>query len=102
MRERSGPTLGDVHPLRYVPVESPVHRLWAGTKMIAVVVLSVVLWLQPTWISVALVGALVAGGIATAHIPRGAVPRIPRTVVVLFLIGAPLAMLSTKPPRFDA
>ncbi|MBV8949474.1 MAG: energy-coupling factor transporter transmembrane protein EcfT, partial [Actinobacteria bacterium] len=50
----------------------------------------------------ALVGALVAGGIAAAHIPRGAVPRIPRTVVVLFLVGAPLSMLSTKAPHFNA
>ncbi len=100
-RRPSGPTLADFHPLRYVPVDSPVHRLWAGTKLLSVVALSVVTWLLPTWITIGLVGALVGAGAYIAHIPRGAVPRVPRTLVILFLIGAPLSMLSTKPPTFD-
>jgi energy-coupling factor transport system permease protein len=94
-------SIGDVHVLRYVPVESPVHRLWAGTKLIVVVALSVVTWLRPTWFTIALVGALVGAAAVLAHIPRGAVPRIPRFLVVLFLIGAPLAMLSTRPPHVE-
>jgi energy-coupling factor transporter transmembrane protein EcfT len=98
---RTSASLADVHVLRYVPVESVVHRLWAGTKLLAVVALSVVTWFRPTWVAIALIGALIAGAVVAAHIPRGAVPRVPRALVILFLIGAPLSMLSTRPPHVD-
>jgi energy-coupling factor transporter transmembrane protein EcfT len=90
-----------MHVLRYVPVDSVVHRLWAGTKLIAVVTLSVVTTLRPTWPTIGLVGALLAAAVAWAHIPRGAVPRVPRFLLVLFLVGAPLSMLSTRPPHVE-
>jgi len=35
--------------LREVPVSSPVHSLWAGTKMIAAFLISLVLMFLPTW-----------------------------------------------------
>ncbi len=98
---RPRPATGDVHVLRYVPVDSPVHRLWAGTKLAAVVALSVVTWLRPTWPTIGLIGAFVGSAVLAGRIPRGAVPRVPRTLVVLFLIGAPLSMLSTRPPHVD-
>jgi energy-coupling factor transport system permease protein len=91
----------DMHVLRYVPVDSPVHRLWAGTKLLSVVALSVVTWLRPTWPTIGLVGALLGAAVASARIPAGAIPRVPRTLVVLFLVGAPFSMLSTRPPHVD-
>ena len=57
MKARARRQTRDMHVLRYVPVDSPVHRLWAGTKLLSVVALSVVTWLRPTWPTIGLVGA---------------------------------------------
>ncbi|MBF6325383.1 energy-coupling factor transporter transmembrane protein EcfT [Nocardia cyriacigeorgica] len=63
--------------LRQVPVDSPIHRLWAGTKMIGVFLISVVLMLWPTWPVLAITtGFLVLVG-ALARLPLGTLPRLP-------------------------
>ncbi|MBO0853852.1 MAG: energy-coupling factor transporter transmembrane protein EcfT [Nocardia sp.] len=63
--------------LREVPVDSPVHRLWAGTKLIAVFIISLLLMVYPTWpVLGVIVVFLIATGVA-ARLPLGTVPLLP-------------------------
>lgn len=95
----SGTKTRDVHVFRYVAVDSPVHRLWAGTKLLAVAGAGVALSLRPEWPAIALVGALVFAAALVARLPRGVLPRVPRWFVALLVLGALAAALaSTKPP----
>ncbi len=63
--------------LRRVPRESPIHRLWAGTKMLAVLAISVVLMVLPTWPVLGLLATLLLVCLLVARIPAGALPRPP-------------------------
>ncbi|GAA5066303.1 energy-coupling factor transporter transmembrane component T family protein [Nocardia callitridis] len=78
---------------RQVPVSSPVHRLWAGTKLIGVLMISLLLMFLPSWpvLGVTVVGLIVIGAIA--KIPIGTVPRLPWWFWGLVAIGA----LTTAP-----
>lgn len=74
--------------LRRVPVASPIHRLWAGTKMIGVFLISLLLMFLPTW---PILGVTIAFLIATgmlARLPLGVVPRPPWAFWLLIAIGA--------------
>ncbi|MET8652027.1 energy-coupling factor transporter transmembrane protein EcfT [Nocardia aurea] len=63
--------------LRQVPVASPVHSLWAGTKMISAFVISLLLMFWPSWTVLgAMVIFLVAIGLV-ARLPLGTLPRLP-------------------------
>ncbi|MRH91370.1 energy-coupling factor transporter transmembrane protein EcfT [Nocardia sp. SYP-A9097] len=82
--------------LREVPTDSPVHRLWAGTKMIWVFVFSVLLMFTPSWtlLGIGTVVLIVIGLIA--RLPLGTLPRFPWWVWIGILIGgainAPVGM----------
>lgn len=96
----SGKKTRDVHVFRYVAVDSPVHRLWAGTKLLTVAGAGIALSLRPEWPAIAMVGALVLAGALVARLPRGVLPRVPQWFVVLLLLGGLLAALaSTQPPH---
>ena len=60
--------------LREIKADTPVHRLWAGTKLLAVAALSITLSYFPSWPSIGLITALLAATAALARIPRGAWP----------------------------
>jgi energy-coupling factor transport system permease protein len=63
--------------LREVPVDSPVHRLWAGTKMIGAFAISVLLMVLPSWpVLAVMVAFLIAVGLI-ARLPLGTLPRLP-------------------------
>ncbi len=94
-------TVAELRLLRVVPGSSPVHRLWAGTKLLALVALSVTLAIVPTWAAVGVEGALVLGGLLLGRIPPGARPRPPRLLLIAFAIGAGLALLSGGAPTVD-
>ena len=51
----------EVHFLRYVPRTSPIHRLWAGTKFLAVGAISIALFVWPDWAPLAVLGGVHAG-----------------------------------------
>lgn len=74
--------------LRRVPVDSPVHRLWAGTKMIAAFLLSLLLMVWPSWtvLGVMIVFLIVIGAIA--RLPLGTLPRLPLWFWSLIAAGA--------------
>jgi energy-coupling factor transport system permease protein len=77
--------------LREVKVDSPVHRLWAGTKILAVAALSVTLSYFPTWLSIGLTFALLLATVLVARIPAGVWPRPPRWFWITLLVTAALA-----------
>ncbi|HEV2310486.1 MAG TPA: energy-coupling factor transporter transmembrane protein EcfT [Acidimicrobiia bacterium] len=84
--------------LRLLPHDSPVHRLWAGTKLLIVLGLGVMLSFRPTWPALGAAAAVVAVGVVAARVPAGAVPRLPRWVWILLLADAVLTMRSGTPP----
>jgi energy-coupling factor transporter ATP-binding protein EcfA2/energy-coupling factor transporter transmembrane protein EcfT len=89
----------DVRFLRVVPGDSPVHHLWAGTKLIALVAIAVALSFQPTWPAIGLMAGLVLATAALARIPLGALPRVPRWLWLLVAFGAWLELVSGGPPN---
>ncbi|MEU8897982.1 energy-coupling factor transporter transmembrane protein EcfT [Nocardia sp. NPDC048505] len=73
---------------RQVPVASPVHSLWAGTKMIAVLLISVTLMYRPSWLvlGIMIVFLLLIG--SAARLPLRTVPRLPLVFWCLIAAGA--------------
>ncbi len=84
--------------LRPVPVSSPIHDLWAGTKLLIVLGISVLLTFYPGWAAIGLVAALVLAGARIAHIPRGALPSVPIWLWIVLALGGITAALSGGSP----
>lgn len=84
--------------LRPIAGTTAMHRLWAGTKLVAVVVVALMLFVQPTWPAIAGGAVLVALAWLVARIPRGALPRLPRWFFIGFAIGALLTVRSSQKP----
>jgi len=89
----------ELRPLRYLPGDSAVHRIWAGTKIVTVAVVSLAVSLRPTWRAIGLVGALVVVTIVVARIPRGAVPRIPSWVWMVLALGGAIDIMWGPAPH---
>ena len=87
--------------LRPVPGRTPVHELWAGTKLITVTLIGVLLVLVPGWISIALVAGLVLVTARLARVPRGALPTVPRWLWTVLFIGAVLAAFAGGQPHLE-
>ncbi len=84
--------------LRPVPGDTVIHRLWAGTKLITVFALSVLMMIYPGWVPIAFVAALIAAAVALARIPRGALPSVPGFLWVLVLLGGVTAAFAGGTP----
>lgn len=100
---RADPTVEAYRPpqmnlLRVVEVDSPVHRLWAGTKLLAAFGVSITLSYFPSWAAIGLVAALLLGTTLLARIPAGAWPRPPAWFWILILITGGLASLAGGRP----
>lgn len=97
-RARKG-TLRDAHVVRYVPGTSPMHRLWAGTKLLAICALSVGLFLWPSWKSVGVVGVVVSISFLAARLPRGISPRVPWWIAIALGAGVVVSLVSGGAPE---
>jgi energy-coupling factor transport system permease protein len=84
--------------LRPVPGSSAVHDLWAGTKLLAVAGISVLLTFYPGWFAIGLVAALVLTAARIAHIPRGALPNVPHWLWILIALGGVSAAFAGGSP----
>lgn len=87
--------------LRPVPGDSVIHRLWAGTKLIVVAAIGVMLSVYPGWVPIGLVAALCLGTAWLAHIPRAALPSIPRWLWIVIIFGGTTAAFSGGSPVID-
>jgi energy-coupling factor transporter transmembrane protein EcfT len=84
--------------LRLVPGDSPVHRLWAGTKLIIAAELAVFVSISPTWAVVGIAAGVVALELLLARIPLGAFPRLPTWFFGALVIAALLSLWSAAKP----
>jgi energy-coupling factor transport system permease protein len=84
--------------LRPVPGGSVVHDLWAGTKLLAVLGISILLTFYPGWIAIGLVAALVLTAARLAHIPRGVLPNVPHWLWILLMLGGVSAAFAGGSP----
>ena len=84
--------------LRPVPGDSVIHRLWAGTKLLTVFVLSALLTFYPGWVGIGAVAAVVVLAAALARIPFGVLPSVPKVLWLLIAFGAFTAALSGGEP----
>jgi energy-coupling factor transport system permease protein len=87
--------------LRPVPGISVIHDLWAGTKLLVVFGISVLLTFYPGWIAIGLVAALVLTAVRLARIPRGALPSVPRWLWILIALGAITAAFAGGSPVIE-
>ncbi|MCF8587261.1 energy-coupling factor transporter transmembrane component T family protein [Gordonia liuliyuniae] len=73
--------------LRQIPGDSPVHRLWAGTKLIVILVLGLMTWILPSWPALGFVAVCAIVFALAAGIPVGALPRPPWWFWALMAVG---------------
>ena len=85
--------------LRPVPGRTVIHELWAGTKLLVVAIIGILLTLYPGWVPIALVGAFVLITAKIAHIPRGVLPSVPRWLWFLLFLGALTASFAGGSPH---
>lgn len=75
--------------LRRVATFSVVHRLWAGTKILGALAISLLLMVLPAWPTLGVVAIFLVGTAALAHVPAGAIPRPPWWLwFAVVLVGA--------------
>lgn len=86
--------------LRPVPGRTAMHDLWAGSKLIIVAAIGVLLTFYPGWVPIAAVGLLVVVAARIARIPRGVLPSIPGWLWFLLLLGAVTATFAGGTPEF--
>jgi energy-coupling factor transporter transmembrane protein EcfT len=89
---------GDLRLLRHVPGTTPVHRLWAGTKLLVVAAISIAVVARPDWSSLAIAAGVVAAAALIARLPIGAAPKPPSWLVGLFLLGGVFALFAGGEP----
>jgi energy-coupling factor transport system permease protein len=85
--------------LRPVPGRTAIHELWAGTKLLVVAIIGVLLTLYPGWVPISLVGLFVLLTAKIAHIPRGVLPSVPRWLWFLLFLGALTASFAGGAPH---
>jgi energy-coupling factor transport system permease protein len=98
----SAPTKKQRRPvvlLRPVPGPSVVHDLWAGTKLLIVAGIGVLMTFYPGWVPIGLVAVLVFVTARLAHVPWGALPSVPRALWFLLFLGGFTAFFAAGPPE---
>jgi energy-coupling factor transport system permease protein len=84
-----------------VPGRSAIHDLWAGTKLLVVFRVSVMLTLYPGWVTIGVAAVLVLAAARIARIPRGALPSMPRWLWILIGLGGIMAALAGGAPMIS-
>ena len=87
-----------VNFLREVKIDSPVHRMWAGTKLLSVGGLSFTAVYYPSWGSLGLLTSLLVVTTLVARIPAGAWPRPPRWFWLAIVLAGALASIAGGSP----
>lgn len=85
--------------LRHVDVASPVHRAEARTKVLALTIVVFALSFDPTWSTVAIVWAGIVMAFVTARLPVGALPRLPRLLLVTMVLALAIGLAAGGVPN---
>ncbi len=85
--------------LREIKVDSPVHGLWAGTKLICVGGLSLTLSLYPSWGAIGVMVVLLLTATLLARVPAGAWPRPPVWFWLVLVVTGALASAAGGSPH---
>ena len=67
----------EVNLLRYVPGSTPLHRMWAGTKIACLFAIGVTTFAKPEWTTIAIVAGIGLLVTLIARLPRGVVGHPP-------------------------
>lgn len=86
--------------LRRLPHDSSVHRLWIGTKLFALLALTVATGLNTGWAQLLAVAGIVALTLVAARVPWRARPRLPTWFWATMALGLVLAGLGGGADRF--
>ena len=89
----------ELHFLRHVPGNSPVHRMWAGTKLLVVAGVGIAVVAQPSWLSQAVAGAVLVAALVAARVSLTAVPRLPRWFFYAVAFAGFLALMAGGKPE---
>jgi energy-coupling factor transporter transmembrane protein EcfT len=73
--------------------------MWAGTKLVALALLSIGLLIWPSWRSVGIMGALLLLAFLLARLPRGISPRLPLWLGGVLVLGLVLALIAGGAPE---
>jgi energy-coupling factor transporter transmembrane protein EcfT len=92
-------TSTDLHLLRHVPGHSPVHRMWAGSKLLVVAAVGVAVVANPSWQAQAVVAVLLATALLVTRVPLTAAPRVPKWFGLLVAFGAFIAITAGGKPE---
>jgi energy-coupling factor transport system permease protein len=87
--------------LRPVPGTSVVHELWAGSKLLIVAGIGVLLTFYPGWVPIGAVALLVLVAARLARIPRGVLPTVPGFLWFLLLLGGVTAAFAGGSPVLE-
>jgi len=92
-------TATELHFLRHVPGNSPVHRMWAGTKLLVVAGMGIAIVAQPSWPAQAVAAVVLAAALLACRVPLTAVPRIPKWFFFLIAFAGFLALTAGGKPE---
>lgn len=87
--------------MRPVPGPSPVHNLWAGTKLVAVLAVSVLLTVSPSWRAIGLTALLILITAVLARIPYTCIPSVPRWIWVVVVVGSVFTIANGGAPYLE-
>ena len=99
-RRATGPRVAPVMAPRMLPWSSPAHRLWAGTKIAVLGLVTVALAADPSWATLLAALAVLGSWALMARVPRSALPRVPRWFTLALLGGGVLVAVGGGPPYF--
>jgi energy-coupling factor transport system permease protein len=89
----------ELHFLRHVPGNSPVHRMWAGTKLLVVGGIGIAVVAEPSWPSQAVAAGVLAAALLACRVPLTAVPRPPIWFFYLLAFAGFLALTAGGKPE---
>ena len=89
----------ELHMLRHVPGTSPLHRMWAGTKLLAVAAVGIAVVSKPTWAALGVAAAVLIAAVVASRVPLTAVPRFPKWFAYALAFGAFLAVTAGGKPE---
>jgi len=89
----------ELHFLRHVPGNSPVHRMWAGTKLLVVAGIGIAIVAKPSWQAQAVAAVVLGAALITCRVSLTAVPRPPLWFFYLIAFAGFLALTAGGKPE---